>query len=82
MNRVWDYIGFAVWFAGLVGLAMLVLVRLLFRTVGRRRVGATAMPAAHARRRFTAAAAEARVHASPDQAAQPFRPARCAGIVA
>ncbi len=74
MNRVWDYIGFAIWFAGLgyivlwllgspdhlalppalhaigVTAAMLVPVRLVLRSVRRRRAAAAAKPVVRARK--------------------------------
>src|SRR5450631_4406544 len=105
MNRVWDYIGFAFWFAGLgyivlwlfgspehltlppalrvigVASAMFVPVRLLLRAVIRRRHAAGVRDSrAETRCRAAAAAAQAGVYASPGQAAQPFRPARHAGL--
>ena len=105
MNRVWDYVGFAVWFAGLgyivmwllsspdllllppalhaLGIASAMFVpALLLRAVSRRRAASRCACSfsAETRRRAAAAAAKIVIPAALGQTAQPFRPARHAGL--
>ncbi len=108
MNRVWDYIGFAVWFAGLgyIGLwlvgspdylalppalhafgggaaavraacDLIIARRQQAPRRGRRHAG---RPRRQARRKIAAAAAQGALSRPPGQTAQPFRPARHAGM--